>query len=63
MLNFGIGACIGGLATAIFVRAEKPTWGFGLGALVGCMITAAGAMTHDELETNQYARVKDYCLA
>ena len=62
MLNFGLGACIGGVATAIFVRMQEPTYGFGFGALVGCCITVAGALTDSELETNRFAQVKDYCL-
>ena len=62
MLCFGLGACIGGVATAFFVRIQEPTYGFGFGALVGCCITVAGALTDEELETNKFAQVKDYCL-
>ena len=36
--------------------------GFSIGALVGVLITFAGALTSEQLEKNKYAQVKDCFL-
>ena len=60
ILNFGLGTSIGSIITAVVTDLEKPTWGFAFGAIVGIIITVAGALTDPRLETNEYAQVKDY---
>ena len=61
-ITMGVGTLMGSIWATIATAKERPLMGFGIGALVGVMITVAGALTDDALETNEYAQVKDFFL-
>lgn len=62
ILTFGLGTSIGSIVTYFLTEWEKPIWGYGFGAIVGVLITITALFTDPELETNEYATVKDAFL-
>lgn len=57
-----MGTSIGSIITYYLTEWEKPTWGYGFGAIVGVFITISAVLTDPALETNEYATVKDAFL-
>ena len=56
---------LGSIWGSIVVAYERPLLGFGIGTLVGFLVTIAGVYgtcTDEILERNEYAQVKDYFL-
>ena len=58
-VNFGIGSLFGAIFGTVILNYEMPKVGFALASVVAILITIAGFLTSDELETNQYADIKD----
>lgn len=59
MMFLGIGAIVGALTSGVMSAMGKTIWGFGVITIFSLMVAIAGVCTSDELETNQYASVKD----
>lgn len=59
---FGFGSVCGSLIGAVVLANKQPNYAFGVCAFVAVLLTLAGACTSDELETNEFAQVKDLQL-
>lgn len=62
MSVLGLSCIIGAVLGAVFVGTGQPKLAFGVTAIVTSLSTLAAAFTERELETNEYAQVKDACL-
>lgn len=58
-INFGIGSLFGAVFGTFILNQEMPKVGFAMASFVAILITIAGFLTSDELETNEYADIKD----
>lgn len=56
---FGVGTLIGALVAAYATHIGKPQLAFGFASFVAVLITVFGYFTDPELESNEYANVKD----
>lgn len=55
----GVGTTAGSIVGAMTTGSGHPTYVFGVGSFVSVLLLTAGALTSDDLETNEYARVQD----
>ena len=59
MSFFSLAAIVGGLVAAVSSGAGNPFLAFNFGAFIAFLITIGGAMLDDDVETNEYAIVKN----
>ena len=55
----GIGLLLGSLFAAFATQFFTPYHVFFLSSLLSCLVTYSGLMANDELETNEYATMRD----